>query len=58
MVIYGNLKVNNKKVKTPNFICNPRDVISLETKQGFRKIKVTDYFNSLKNNNPLSLVQD
>nr|AYQ95056.1 ribosomal protein S4 [Palmellopsis texensis] len=44
----GNLKVNNKRVKTPNFICSGRDLISLQTKQGLRKIKLTDYFNSLK----------
>lgn len=44
----GNLKVNNKRIKTPNFLCNSKDIITLQTKQGLRKIKLTEYFNSLK----------
>jgi small subunit ribosomal protein S4 len=46
----GNLKINNKRVRTPNWICSPRDVISFQTKKGFRQIKLSKYFNSLKKN--------
>nr|ALO21461.1 ribosomal protein S4 [Lobochlamys culleus] len=48
VITKGKLKINNKRVKTPNFICSSRDVISLQTKQGVRKIKLTEYFNSSK----------
>nr|ALO21066.1 ribosomal protein S4 [Lobochlamys segnis] len=48
LITKGRLKVNNKKVKTPNFVCNSRDIISIQTKQNIRKIKLTEYFNSSK----------
>nr|YP_010564923.1 ribosomal protein S4 [Chlamydomonas chlamydogama]UZA61926.1 ribosomal protein S4 [Chlamydomonas chlamydogama] len=42
LITQGNLKVNNKRIRTPNYICNPRDVISISTKQGTRQIKLMD----------------
>ncbi len=49
LITQGNIKVNNKKVRTPNYICTPRDVISLTTKQGVRQIKLSQFFGVSKN---------
>lgn len=38
----GNIQINNKKVTIPNYICNSKDIISIKTKQGFRKIKLKE----------------
>ena len=43
LISQGNLKINNKRVRTPNYICTPRDVISLTTKQGIRQIKLAEF---------------
>ncbi len=37
------MRVNNKSVKTPNYICRPRDVVSLRTKQGIKKLFLKNY---------------
>jgi small subunit ribosomal protein S4 len=34
----GNIRINNKIVKKPNYKCNPKDVILLTTKLGIRKM--------------------
>jgi small subunit ribosomal protein S4 len=39
----GKLKINNKRVRTPNYICSAKDVISIQTKQGIRQIKLSDF---------------
>jgi len=44
----GILKVNNKKVPKPNWICTAKDSISFKTKKGYRQIKLKNYFSSLK----------
>jgi small subunit ribosomal protein S4 len=47
LISQGNVKINNKRVRTPNYICTPRDVISLTTKQGvasLRQIKLAEFF--------------
>jgi small subunit ribosomal protein S4 len=44
LISQGLLKVNNKRVRTPNYICTPRDVLSIVTKQGVRQIKLAEYF--------------
>jgi ribosomal protein S4 len=36
----GLLKINNKQVRTPNYICTSRDVLSITTKQGVKQIKL------------------
>nr|YP_010564995.1 ribosomal protein S4 [Hyalomonas oviformis]UZA61996.1 ribosomal protein S4 [Hyalomonas oviformis] len=42
LITQGHLKVNNKRIRTPNYICSPRDVISITTKQGTRIFKLSD----------------
>ena len=39
----GKLKINNKKVRTPNYICSSKDIISIQTKQGVRQIKLSQF---------------
>ena len=39
----GKLKINNRIVKTPNYICSSKDIISIQTKQGVRQIKLNDF---------------
>ena len=34
LINQGKLKINNKRVRTPNYICSAKDVISIQTKQG------------------------
>jgi small subunit ribosomal protein S4 len=41
----GKLKVNNKKIDTPSFICRPNDVITIQTKNGIREIKLGQFQN-------------
>jgi small subunit ribosomal protein S4 len=36
----GALRINNKRVRTPNYICTARDVLSITTKGGIRQIKL------------------
>lgn len=40
----GKVQVNSRKVKAPNYICNPKDVVTVLTEQGTRKIKLNDSF--------------
>lgn len=44
LISQGNVKINNKRIKTPNYLCSPRDVISLNAKQGVRQIKLAEFF--------------
>ncbi len=37
------MRVNNKSVKTPNYICRARDTVSLRTKQGIKKLFLKKY---------------
>jgi len=39
----GKLKINNKRVRTPNYICTSKDTISIQTKQGIRQIKLSQF---------------
>lgn len=40
----GKIQVNSRKINVPNYICNPKDVITVLTEEGTRKIKLNDYF--------------
>jgi small subunit ribosomal protein S4 len=42
LINQGNLKLNNRKVRTPNFICNAKDVLTITTKQGTRTFKLNE----------------
>lgn len=44
IITQGYVRINNKRVKTPNYICTARDVISLTTTKGVRQIKLNQYF--------------
>lgn len=44
IITQGYVRINNKRVKTPNYICTPRDVIALTTIKGVRQIKLNQYF--------------
>jgi small subunit ribosomal protein S4 len=48
LITKGNLKINNRRVGTPNWLCTAKDTISFQTKKGFRQIKLNKYFSSLK----------
>ncbi len=39
LINQGNVRVNSKFVKKPNYKCNTKDIILVETKQGIRKIE-------------------
>lgn len=41
LISQGALKINNRRVKTPNSIVNTRDVLTITTKQGQRQIKLS-----------------
>nr|ANQ46397.1 ribosomal protein S4 [Tetrabaena socialis] len=43
LITKGNVRVNNKSVKTPNYICRPRDTVSLRTKQGIKKLFLKNF---------------
>lgn len=45
----GKVQINNRKVKMPNYICNPKDTISILTEKGTapRKIKLADYLRTV-----------
>ena len=45
LITKGNIQVNNKKINTPNYICNAKDVITITLEQESRKIKLNEYFN-------------
>jgi small subunit ribosomal protein S4 len=38
VITKGNVKVNNKFIKTPNYICKPKDNISIKTATGVKKL--------------------
>jgi ribosomal protein S4 len=40
MIQNGNVLLNNRKITVPNYICTPRDVISIVTEKGIRKIQL------------------
>jgi len=44
LITKGNVRVNNKSVKTPNYISRARDTVSLRTKQGIKKFFLKKYF--------------
>nr|WGT92333.1 ribosomal protein S4 [Desmotetra delicata] len=44
LISQGNLRINNKRVRKPNYVCSSRDVLSIMTKQGMRKLSLKDYF--------------
>ena len=44
LISQGLLKINNKPIRTPNYICTPRDVLTVVTKVGVRQIKLAEYF--------------
>jgi len=39
----GKLKINNKRIRTPNYICSSKDTISIQTKKGVREIKLSQF---------------
>lgn len=42
----GKVQVNSRKVKTPNYICNSKDVITVLTEKGTKKFKLNDSFDN------------
>jgi ribosomal protein S4 len=38
----GTVFVNNRKVTMPNYICTNKDVVSISTEKGMRKVKFTE----------------
>lgn len=44
LIAQGKIQINNRRVTIPNYICGPRDVISLMTKDGARQFKLASYF--------------
>lgn len=40
LITSGNVRINNKFVKTPNYICKLKDVISVKTPSGVKKVSV------------------
>lgn len=51
LINQGSLKINNKRVRTPNYICNSRDVLSVTTAQGVRRIKLAEFFTGASRGN-------
>lgn len=43
LIEQGKLKINQKKLETPKYICRPTDIISIETKKGIREIKLNQF---------------
>jgi small subunit ribosomal protein S4 len=45
----GKVQINNRRVKIPNYICNPKDTLSIFIEKGSapRKIKLADYLRSV-----------
>ena len=43
LIEQGKLKINQKKIETPKYICRPTDIISIETKKGIREIKLSQF---------------
>lgn len=57
LINQGALKINNKRVRTPNSICNYRDIISITTKQGVRQIKLSELLKTSSKTNSPSFTQ-
>lgn len=38
----GKVQINSRKTKAPNYICNPKDVITVLTEEGTRKFKLNE----------------
>jgi len=48
MIQAGKVQINNRKVKVPNYICSPKDTLSVLTTKGTpRKIKLSDYLRAV-----------
>lgn len=48
MIQAGKVQINNRKVKVPNYICSPKDTLSVLTTKGTpRKIKLADYLRAV-----------
>ena len=45
----GKVQVNNRRMKMPNYICTPKDTISIVSEKGSapRKIKLADYLRTV-----------
>jgi small subunit ribosomal protein S4 len=54
LINQGALKINYKPVRTPNYICNMRDVLSITTKQGVRQIKLAQVLGNTSGNTSIS----
>jgi small subunit ribosomal protein S4 len=44
MVQKGLVLINNRKITQPNFICKSKDILSILTDKGSRKVKLSDHF--------------
>jgi small subunit ribosomal protein S4 len=40
LIKQGNIRINSKIIKTPNYICKPKDAISVKTANGVQKMKI------------------
>lgn len=58
IITQGYVRINSKRVKTPNYMCTAKDVISLTTTKGVRQIKLSQYFgySPIKSGLPMSSV--
>lgn len=39
----GKVKVNNRPIRTPNYVCTEKDIVSILTKKGFKEIKLSQF---------------
>jgi ribosomal protein S4 len=49
LINQGDIKINNKKIRTPNYICSPKDICFISTKNGFRQLKLAQLLNNSRN---------
>lgn len=49
MINAGKVQINNRKIKIPNYICSPKDTLSVVTNKGGapRKVKLADYLRAI-----------
>jgi small subunit ribosomal protein S4 len=40
LITQGNVKINNRITKTPNYICKPKDAITVRTQNGIKKVSL------------------
>ena len=45
LITQGNVRINNRFTKTPNYICKPKDSISVKTLNGVKKLNLKDLKN-------------